>query len=87
MKKLFFAAVAVTCLSALAAGQVVEEIIVRVNGQIVAEGTAIVIVEQDVMQAVAATSYVYCLQEGRISLEGPSASLSRDQLKAAYFGI
>jgi branched-chain amino acid transport system ATP-binding protein len=54
---------------------------------IVAEGAAVVIVEQDVMQAVQATSYVYCLQEGRISLEGPSNALSREQLRAAYFGV
>ena len=54
---------------------------------IVAEGTSVVIVEQDVMQAVAATSHLYCLQEGRVSLEGPSASLSRDAIKAAYFGV
>lgn len=65
---------------------VVKDIFARLPS-IVAEGTAIVIVEQDVMQAVAATSYVYCLQEGRISLEGPSMSLSRDQLKSAYFGV
>src|SRR6202011_680640 len=54
---------------------------------IVAEGSAVVIVEQDVMQAVQATSYVYCLQEGRISLEGASKDLSREQLRAAYFGV
>jgi branched-chain amino acid transport system ATP-binding protein len=54
---------------------------------IVAEGAAVVIVEQDVMQAVQATNYVYCLQEGRISLEGPSRDLSREQLRAAYFGV
>jgi branched-chain amino acid transport system ATP-binding protein len=54
---------------------------------IVAEGTSVVIVEQDVMQAVAATSHLYCLQEGRVSLEGPSAVLSRDAIKAAYFGV
>ena len=35
MKKLFFSVVAVTCLSAFCAGQVVEEIIARVNGQII----------------------------------------------------
>jgi branched-chain amino acid transport system ATP-binding protein len=54
---------------------------------IVAEGAAVVVVEQDVMQAVRATSYVYCLQEGRISLEGASNDLSREQLRAAYFGV
>jgi branched-chain amino acid transport system ATP-binding protein len=54
---------------------------------IVAEGAAVVVVEQDVMQAVQATSYVYCLQEGLVSLEGPSNALSREQLRAAYFGV
>jgi branched-chain amino acid transport system ATP-binding protein len=65
---------------------VVRDIFARLPS-IVAEGASIIIVEQDVVQALAATSYVYCLQEGRVSLEGPSASLDRDRLKAAYFGI
>jgi branched-chain amino acid transport system ATP-binding protein len=54
---------------------------------IVAEGAAIVIVEQDVVQAMSATSYVYCLHEGRVSLEGPCTAFDRDKLKAAYFGV
>jgi len=54
---------------------------------IVAEGVSIVIVEQDVVQALAATSHVYCLHEGRVSLEGPAGTLDRDRLKAAYFGV
>jgi branched-chain amino acid transport system ATP-binding protein len=53
---------------------------------IVAEGASIVVVEQDVVQAMAATSYVYCLHEGSVSLEGRCAELSRDDLKGAYFG-
>ena len=65
---------------------VIKDIFQRLPS-IVAEGTSVVIVEQDVMQAVAATSHLYCLQEGRVSLEGPSASLSRDAIKAAYFGV
>ena len=65
---------------------VVRDIFARLPS-IVAEGAAVVIVEQDVMQAVQATSYVYCLQEGRISLEGSSKDLSREQLRAAYFGV
>jgi branched-chain amino acid transport system ATP-binding protein len=51
------------------------------------EGTAVVIVEQDVLQAVAASSHAYCMREGRISLEGPSSALSQDAIKSAYFGI
>jgi branched-chain amino acid transport system ATP-binding protein len=65
---------------------VVRDIFARLPS-IVAEGAAVVIVEQDVMQAVQATAYVYCLQEGRISLEGASRDLSREQLRAAYFGV
>ena len=65
---------------------VVRDIFARLPS-IVSEGAAVVVVEQDVMQAVHATSYVYCLQEGRISLEGPSDTLSREQLRAAYFGV
>jgi len=65
---------------------VVRDIFARLPS-IVSEGAAVVIVEQDVMQAVQATSYLYCLHEGRISLEGPSAALSREKLRAAYFGV
>jgi branched-chain amino acid transport system ATP-binding protein len=65
---------------------VVKEIYGRLDA-IVAEGTAVVIVEQDILQALASSSQVYCLQEGRVSLEGPSHSLGRDAIKAAYFGV
>jgi branched-chain amino acid transport system ATP-binding protein len=46
-----------------------------------------VIVEQDIMQALSSSARCYCLQEGRVSLEGASASLGRDAVKAAYFGV
>jgi branched-chain amino acid transport system ATP-binding protein len=65
---------------------VVRDIFARLPS-IVSEGAAVVVVEQDVMQAVQATSYVYCLHEGRVSLEGRSDGLSREQLRAAYFGV
>lgn len=65
---------------------VVREIFARLPS-IISEGTSVVIVEQDVMQAVAATSHLYCLSEGRITLEGPSKSLSHEAIKAAYFGV
>jgi branched-chain amino acid transport system ATP-binding protein len=53
----------------------------------VAEGTAVVVVEQDVMQALAASNYLYCLQEGRVLLKGESRNLDRAAIKAAYFGV
>ena len=45
------------------------------------------VVEQDVVQALAASTDLYCLQEGRVSLEGASSSLSREAITAAYFGV
>jgi branched-chain amino acid transport system ATP-binding protein len=50
------------------------------------EGTTIVIVEQDVSRALALADRVYCLQEGRITLEGRPGELTREQIRLAYFG-
>jgi branched-chain amino acid transport system ATP-binding protein len=50
------------------------------------EGTAIVLVEQDVKRASAATDRIYCLLEGRVTLQGQSRKLNADQLSRAYFG-
>jgi branched-chain amino acid transport system ATP-binding protein len=52
-----------------------------------AAGTTIVIVEQSIDQALAAADRMYCLLEGRITLSGRPADLSRQQITAAYFGI
>jgi branched-chain amino acid transport system ATP-binding protein len=54
---------------------------------IVAEGQSLVIVEQDIVQALSAASRVYCLQEGRIALQGNAGELTRDDISAAYFGV
>jgi branched-chain amino acid transport system ATP-binding protein len=51
-----------------------------------AEGMSIVVVEQDVSVAQHVSNRVYCFQEGRVSLEGASDALSREQISAAYFG-
>jgi branched-chain amino acid transport system ATP-binding protein len=50
-------------------------------------GATIVLVEQNIDQALAAADRVYCLLEGRVSLAGPAATLTRDQITAAYFGV
>jgi branched-chain amino acid transport system ATP-binding protein len=55
--------------------------------EIVAAGATVVVVEQDIGQALAAADRVYCLLEGRIALTGPAAGLTRDQLTEAYFGL
>jgi branched-chain amino acid transport system ATP-binding protein len=54
---------------------------------IVEEGTSLVIVEQDIVQALKAAQRVYCLLEGRVALEGDTATVTRENISAAYFGI
>lgn len=54
--------------------------------KIKASGTSIILVEQDIMQALAVADRIYCLQEGRLSLSGKPSTLTREQIHAAYFG-
>ncbi len=54
---------------------------------IVAEGLSLIVVEQDIAQALKAARQVYCLQEGRIALQGKAAELTRESISAAYFGV
>ena len=53
---------------------------------IVGGGMSAMIVEQDISKALAVSSRVYCLQEGRVSLQGRSADVTRDAISHAYFG-
>jgi len=53
---------------------------------ITAEGMSVVIVEQDVSVAQRVAQRVYCFQEGRVSLQGRSDELTREQISQAYFG-
>lgn len=54
--------------------------------QIKAEGTSVVLVEQDIVQAMKVADRVYCFQEGRLSLTGRPRELTREQIHRAYFG-
>ena len=54
---------------------------------ICAEGVTVVVVEQDIQQALAVSDRVYCFQEGRVSLEGRPADLNTDMITQAYFGL
>ena len=54
---------------------------------IVSEGTTVVVVEQDINQALSVADRVYCFQEGRVSLQGRPDDLSREDVATAYFGI
>jgi len=65
---------------------VVRDIYARLP-HILTEGTALVIVEQDIAQALKAAAQVYCLQEGRVALQGAARDLTRQAIAAAYFGV
>lgn len=54
--------------------------------KILETGTAVIVVEQDIGQAMSIAHRVYCFQEGRISLSGDADALSREQISEAYFG-
>jgi branched-chain amino acid transport system ATP-binding protein len=50
-------------------------------------GTSVVLVEQDLVHAMSVADRAYCFQEGRVSLSGRPAELTRDAIHAAYFGL
>jgi branched-chain amino acid transport system ATP-binding protein len=64
---------------------VVRDVYARLPA-IVSEGSSLIIVEQDIVQALKAADHVYCLQEGRVALAGAAATLTREAISAAYFG-
>jgi branched-chain amino acid transport system ATP-binding protein len=51
-----------------------------------AAGAAVIVVEQDIGQALRVADRVACMMEGRITLQGPPARLTRQAIHAAYFG-
>ena len=55
--------------------------------RLLAGGATVVLVEQDLARALAIADRVVCMLEGRIVLEGPAASLSRERVTEAYFGL
>lgn len=66
---------------------VVVKDIYAIFPEIKKQGISIVIVEQDINQALKVSDRVYCFQEGRVSLEGKPDELSRDEISKAYFGV
>lgn len=54
--------------------------------EIRAQGTAVVVVEQDVGLAKSASDRLYCMLEGRVTLTGRSEDVTREQIGEAYFG-
>lgn len=52
-----------------------------------AEGLAMLIVEQNLATALRVAERFYCLTAGRVSLQGRTAEVTRQQISAAYFGV
>jgi branched-chain amino acid transport system ATP-binding protein len=54
---------------------------------LITSGTTIILVEQDLNRALSVSNRVICMLEGRVSLEGSSKGVSRDDVTKAYFGL
>ena len=61
--------------------------IYRLPREITAEGTTVVLVEQDINRALDASARFYCFQEGRLALTAPTKGFDRAAISAAYFGM
>ena len=55
--------------------------------ELVEAGMAVLLVEQDVAQALRIADRFQCLLEGRTTLEGKPAEATKAQVEAAYFGL
>ncbi len=51
-----------------------------------AGGASVIVVEQDIGQALKVANRVYCMMEGRVTLSGRPENLSRAAIHDAYFG-
>jgi branched-chain amino acid transport system ATP-binding protein len=66
---------------------VVVDAVYRSLTDIISEGTTTMLVEQDLTRALKVARRVICMLEGRIVLQGEAASLDRDRVVSAYFGL
>jgi branched-chain amino acid transport system ATP-binding protein len=55
--------------------------------ELLASGVTVLLVEQDVSQALRVASGVHCLLEGRTTLTGKPADLTAAGIESAYFGL
>jgi branched-chain amino acid transport system ATP-binding protein len=55
--------------------------------QILATGLTVLLVEQDVSQALQVATRIQCLLEGHTTLEGRPSDVTAEQVEAAYFGL
>jgi branched-chain amino acid transport system ATP-binding protein len=66
---------------------VVVQRIYAMMPQILASGLTVLLVEQDVSQALRVASHLQCLLEGHTTLEGRPSDVTPEQVEAAYFGL
>jgi branched-chain amino acid transport system ATP-binding protein len=66
---------------------VLVQLIYGMLPQIVATGLTVLLVEQDVSQALRVATHIHCLLEGRTTLHGRPADVTAEQIEAAYFGM
>jgi branched-chain amino acid transport system ATP-binding protein len=55
--------------------------------ELLAADVTVLLVEQDVSQALLVASRIQCLLEGTTTLEGPPGGLSPENIESAYFGL
>jgi branched-chain amino acid transport system ATP-binding protein len=55
--------------------------------QVLESGVTVLLVEQDVSQALRVATHLQCLLEGRTTLRGRPADVTAEQVEAAYFGM
>ncbi|MEO5760520.1 MAG: ABC transporter ATP-binding protein [Mesorhizobium sp.] len=65
---------------------IVDRVYASLKG-LMASGTTIILVEQDLNRALSVSNKVICMLEGRVALEGSSRDVSRDAVTKAYFGL
>ena len=65
---------------------IVDRVYVRLEA-LKSSGVAMLLVEQDLNRAMATASRAICMLEGAIAIEGPTATLSREEVTEAYFGL
>ena len=69
------------------APMIVDEILGRLS-QITADGTGVLLVEQDAGAALEVAARAYVLENGRIALSGAAGDLANDErVRHAYLGV
>lgn len=66
---------------------VVVDAVYRSLAEVISGGSTVLLVEQDLTRALRVAGRVVCMLEGRVVLQGDAASLDRDRVVDAYFGL